>query len=434
MTKIQTIAKTHVGQVRDHNEDTFIVGLNPAQDTWILNQGEQDITTTGAVFVVADGMGGENAGEIAAEIAVQSIKAYIQSELKKEDQTNISKILESSLIFAHNQIKNACRENADYIGMGTTASVCFIKNDKLFVSWIGDSRVYRYSKHGRVHALPYHYKNLEILSEDHSKVWQMMVHGEITLEGARIHEQSNIITQSLGDLFRTPQPESREYPLFQDDYILICSDGLNGMLSDETIEKIISSENDSPDKIAENMIVEANLAGGHDNITIILVKIIEGVPFNENLTQKSKSENTIKTIAVNNSKRRKLIRYFLEFLVAMLLVISFIHRDKILSAVKPFFKNNPELKKDTLPTSPEIPEDSKTDPDNTKSETQNPVIIYNNDTIKKSANQEKNDVKKMVPSVNKPAETNKDTTLMKKNTDQPAIKNQESKTDTIKNN
>lgn len=434
MTKIQTIAKTHVGQVRDHNEDTFIVGLNPAQDTWILNPGEQDITTSGAVFVVADGMGGENAGEIAAEIAVQSIKAYIQSELKKEDQTDISKILESSLIFAHNQIKNACRENADYIGMGTTASVCFIKNDKLFVSWIGDSRVYRYSKHGRVHALPYHYKNLEILSEDHSKVWQMMVHGEITLEGARIHEQSNIITQSLGDLFRTPQPESREYPLFQDDYILICSDGLNGMLSDETIEKIISSENDSPDKIAENMIVEANLAGGHDNITIILVKIIEGVPFNENLTQKSKSENTIKTIAVNNSKRRKLIRYFLEFLVALLLVLSFIHRDKILSAVKPFFKNNSELKKDTLPASPEIPEDSKTDADDTKPEPQNPVIIYKNDTINKSANQEKNDVKKVVPSGNKPAETTKDTTLMKKNTDQPAIKNQESKTDTIKNN
>ena len=74
--------------------------------------------------------------------------------------------------------------------------------------------------------------------------------------------------------------------------------------------------------------------------------------------------------------------------------MSFIHRDKILSVVKPFFKNNSELKKDTLPASPEIPEDSETDADDTKPEPQNPVIIYNNDTIKKSANQEKNDVKK----------------------------------------
>ncbi|MBK9043447.1 MAG: serine/threonine-protein phosphatase [Saprospiraceae bacterium] len=369
MTKIQANAKTHVGQVRDHNEDTFIVGLNPVLDSWVLSSDDQDISESGAVFVVADGMGGENAGEIAAEIAVQSIKAYIQSELKKEGETNIVRLLESSLIFAHNQIKDACRVNAEYIGMGTTASVCFIKNDKLFVSWIGDSRVYRYSRHGRVHALPYHFNNLEILSEDHSKVWQMMVHGEISLEEARTHEQSNIITQSLGDLFRTPRPESREYPLFQDDFILICSDGLNGMLSDESIEKIISSENDSPEKIAENMVIEANIAGGHDNITLILIKIIEGIPFNESQTLKKKGENTIKTIAVNNPKKRKSVRFLLGFLFALFLVFTFIQREKILSWIKAGIKNNPVIKQDSIPTNTETPEVLKPEVDEVDVET-----------------------------------------------------------------
>jgi serine/threonine protein phosphatase PrpC len=245
MTKIQTVAKTHVGQVRDHNEDSFIVGLDPVSDGWMLSSDEFEIGDQGSVLIVADGMGGENAGEIAAEIAVQSIKAYIQAEVKKEVPQAPNKIMESAIIYAHNCIKDACRDNADYIGMGTTVTVCMLQKDKIYVSWIGDTRVYRYSKHGRVHALPYHFNNLEILSEDHSKVWQMMVQGQLSLEDARTHEQSNIITQSLGDLFRTPQPESREYPLFKDDHILICSDGLNGMLSDENMERIFTSDYES---------------------------------------------------------------------------------------------------------------------------------------------------------------------------------------------
>jgi protein phosphatase len=326
MAKIQTVAKTHVGQVRDHNEDTFIVGLDPVSDSWLLSFVEQDVHDKGAVFVVADGMGGENAGEIASEIAVQSIRAFIQSELKKEVSQPINKILESSLIYAHNCIKDACRDNADYIGMGTTATVCMIQNDRLYVSWIGDTRVYRYSKHGRVHALPFHYNNLDILSEDHSKVWQMMRQGQISLEEARTHQESNIITQSLGDLFRTPQPESREYPIFQDDHILICSDGLNGMLSDASIERIFTSEVDTLDKMAEQMITEANLAGGHDNITLILTKVTEGMPYSDEIVKKGIGEKTMMTEAL--PKKRNNLIFYLFLVAAITGVIYWAYKNK----------------------------------------------------------------------------------------------------------
>jgi serine/threonine protein phosphatase PrpC len=343
MTKIQTVAKTHVGQVRDHNEDSFIVGLNPVSDGWMVSTDEFEIGDKGSVLIVADGMGGENAGEIAAEIAVQSIKAYIQAEVKKEVPQAPNKILESAIIYAHNCIKDACRDNAEYIGMGTTVTVCMLQKDKIFVSWIGDTRVYRYSKHGRVHALPYHFNNLEILSEDHSKVWQMMVQGQLSLEGARTHEQSNIITQSLGDLFHTPQPESREYPLFKDDHILICSDGLNGMLSDENIERIFTSEYESLDKIAEQMITEANLAGGHDNITLILTKVTEGILYSEDIAKKGSGEKTMMTEALPKKKNKVLTDFIIATTLATVLFLGYHYRNQWL----PLFKKPNTKPQDT---------------------------------------------------------------------------------------
>lgn len=334
MTKIQTVAKTHVGQVRDHNEDTFIVGLDPISDGWVLSSGEFEIGEKGSVLIVADGMGGENAGEIAAEIAVQSIRAFIQAELKKEAIEAPIKILESAIIYAHNCIKDACRDNAEYIGMGTTVTVCMLQKDKIYVSWIGDTRVYRYSKHGRVHALPYHFNNLEILSEDHSKVWQMMVQGQLSLEDARTHEQSNIITQSLGDLFRTPQPESREYPLFKDDNILICSDGLNGMLSDKNIERIFTSDYESLDKIAEQLITEANLAGGHDNITLILTKVTDGIPYSEDIVKRGSGEKTMMTEALRKKSNRLIYDIIIAAVLATIVFFAYNTKDRWLTKFK----------------------------------------------------------------------------------------------------
>ena len=363
MTKIQTVAKTHVGRVRDHNEDTFIVGLEPEKFEWVLRSGEAELGEGGAVFVVADGMGGENAGEIASEIAVQSIRAFIHTEAKKGVISNVSMVLESSLIFAHNKIREACKDNSEYAGMGTTATVCMIRDQRIYISWIGDTRVYRFSPHGRIHSLQYHYKNLDILNEDHSKVWQMVKGGHLSLEEARTHQESNIITQSLGDLFRAPYPDSRVYPMFKDDYILICSDGLNGMLSDETLEGFFSSSGEQTlDELADKLINEANKAGGHDNITLILVKVLEGETYNNELINSKQHDKSFKTDFTPAPSRTRMVVLLTGLLLVM--ILSYMYRNKLISyidkSVVPLF----QTKRDTMIQNDSIPER----PDSTKHE------------------------------------------------------------------
>ena len=389
MTKIQTVAKTHLGKVRDHNEDTFIVGLDPTSDAWVLKFDEFEIGAKGSVFIVADGMGGENAGEIASEIAVQSIKAFIHAELQKEENPPILKILESSLIYAHNCIKDACRDNPDYIGMGTTATVCMIKDNKLLISWVGDSRVYRYSKNGRVHQLPYHFKNLEILSEDHSKVWLMMKQGQIDLEQARTHDQSNIITQSLGDLFRTPQPDSREYPLFRDDHILICSDGLNGMLSDKIIEKMFSSHSSTLDNLADQLISEANIAGGHDNITLILSKVTDGMPYDEEMVSKGSGDKTVFTVATRKGKTWVVKLLVFIIAIGLISIVKFKSKNIWVPILNHYDNNEPTkidsseqntnsgitLKEDTTIHSIQTTKPNPIKPNPSPNEKEDPIII-----------------------------------------------------------
>ena len=197
----------------------------------------------------------------------------------------------------------------------------------------------------------------------------MMVQGQLTLEDARTHEQSNIITQSLGDLFRTPQPESREYPLFKDDHILICSDGLNGMLSDENMEQIFASDYESLDKIAEQMITEANLAGGHDNITLILTKVTEGMPYSEDIVKKGSGEKTMMTEAVPKKKNKILMDFIIAAVLASLIFLGYHYRNQWL----PLFKKsntktqeNTTLKIDTpkITTNVETPKPPVTDTSN----------------------------------------------------------------------
>ena len=281
MTKLTIAleAKTDVGVVRKGNEDNFILSRSVKDKDWLMPASSFTVDEVGLPFVVADGMGGAEAGEIASELAVQTIKETLYTLLKKNtNDVEIIQILNEALINAHKAIVSYGSNNAESYGLGTTATICFVKNNKLFISWVGDSRVYRYSKHGRVTNHNYYVKDLEILTDDHSLVWQKVLAGKLTPEQARIAPDSNIITQSLGDMYRNPTPEHRVYTISKDDLIISCSDGLNAMLSDIQIFELIKDQPDI-EKLIDNLIDGAKFEGGKDNITVILAKVIDGPAF-----------------------------------------------------------------------------------------------------------------------------------------------------------
>lgn len=358
MTKLSISARTHTGCIREHNEDSFIATGNAADENWVMPAESFELGDRCVVMVVADGMGGENAGEIASEIAVQSIKSFLQSKIADiKEPEEISGLLNAALLFANNKIRQTCIDRPEYIGMGTTGIVLAIYHDKLFCSWVGDSRLYRFSPHGRVTTHPYFVGQLELLSEDHSKVWGMVVQNEISLEEARVHPESNVITQSLGDIFRTPLPDSKVFPIFKDDILILCSDGLNAMLSDENIESIIKEYSNEPDILIEKLITETNNAGGHDNTTIIMCKIIEGVEYNKEIIKQHEGTSTER---ISTGKRKKISIPLLAGIITFLIFITalglYLKKDLLASLLSPQKEENTEIPADS--TKSELVKDS----------------------------------------------------------------------------
>lgn len=226
----------------------------------------------GILLAVADGMGGTNAGEVAAEIAIQTVReSYYNLVPNLSSSLALEKALIRIIFQAHQSIKEALNE--ENAGMGTTLVLALLSGTKVHVAWCGDSRVYRYSREtiNRVHK--FDLPHLQLLTHDHSIVWQMVKEGKLDPNEARTHEYSNIITQSLGDPKNEPKPESATYSIATGDKILLCSDGLNSMLPDEFIEELLGHK-DSLDVIGNSLIEAANAEGGQDNISIILTEII----------------------------------------------------------------------------------------------------------------------------------------------------------------
>lgn len=261
--KLHLVAKTDVGRVREHNEDNFIV-TDFISDQWLVPRGEYHNSPKGTVMVIADGMGGLNAGEVASRIAVDSIMEYYNQPGEPGGAKPLEG-LEGAILSAHRQILSYGKANPETEGMGTTVVLAHIKDNTIYVSWSGDSRGYLY-RNG----------HLSQLTRDHSYVQTLLDEGKITNEQAFYHPNSNIITQSLGDQVRPPEPGSTSEKLYKDDVILLCSDGLNAMLPDEAMEEIIrENENDLP-ACLDKLIAAANEAGGNDNITVIMTKVTEG--------------------------------------------------------------------------------------------------------------------------------------------------------------
>jgi protein phosphatase len=266
--KITVYGETNVGRQRDHNEDAFLI-LCDLDHTWQeVNDLQVDLSASKGLFlVVADGMGGANAGEVASSIAVKKVEENIKSRsLSLIDEYQVQKYLTSIVFDAHNSIVRKARKNDDMKGMGTTMVLGYVVNNTLYLVWAGDSRVYIYNASRHTKLVPF--------SDDHSLVWNRVKNGEITAEEARLRDDSNLILNALGDSFQKPVPEFKKTKLEAGDRIILCSDGLNSMLSDSGIQQIIDY-NSNTKETCQTLISAACNAGGKDNITVLVADVLE---------------------------------------------------------------------------------------------------------------------------------------------------------------
>ena len=226
-------SRTDIGCLRDHNEDSLVV--------------------TPPLFAVADGMGGHAAGEVASEIAVR-----VLSELAPEhpDVEALGRAIEE----ATRAVIQAAREGRGRQGMGTTMTAAMLEGERLVIAQVGDSRAYLL-----------HQGKLQQLTRDHSLMADMIEAGQLTPEEARTHPQRSVITRALGSDAHL-HPDIYEINVETGDRLLICSDGLSGMIFDDQIENTLRRVQD-PQRCASQLVNEAIAAGGHDNVTVIVADV-----------------------------------------------------------------------------------------------------------------------------------------------------------------
>jgi PPM family protein phosphatase len=253
--KISYQAVTDVGRKRKGNEDSLFV--NPEQK----------------LYVVADGMGGHAAGEVASRVAVESINEFVCLTSGDEDITwpfgldqSISfdgNRLKSAIQYANRKVLEATRERKEYTGMATTVVAVLVDGEHANLAHVGDSRIYLV-RGGAIRQL----------TTDHSWVNEQIESGAISADQARSHPLRNVVTRALGgkpELAVDLQMHKTE----PQDLLLLCSDGLTTMLADPEIVRVIADCGADIDKAARTLVEQANQKGGEDNITVVLVKFEE---------------------------------------------------------------------------------------------------------------------------------------------------------------
>lgn len=248
--KIHIISHTDKGMVREHNED--YVGSN-------INQG---------LIILADGMGGYNAGEVASEMTVNTVLNEFKHKYdslppssEEEPYSPESVFLRDSIELANQHVFQSSKNNVAHSGMGTTIVSAVFYDNKISIAHLGDSRLYRFRSN-----------ELEQITQDHSLIQELIEKGFYTVEEARNSKQKNIITRALG-IAESVDVELYEDIVLVDDIYLLCSDGLNDMLEPQEIASIIKENTNDTYKAAELLIQGANNMGGNDNVSVILVKV-----------------------------------------------------------------------------------------------------------------------------------------------------------------
>lgn len=227
-----------IGLVRETNEDSYV--CSPPH-----------------LFIVADGMGGHVAGEIASKLAVKTVNSYIQEHVGKD---NLESLLKQAIIQANTSIYQMALSKEDFSGMGTTVTAVYIDGKKLHWGHVGDSRIYLL-RNGEFRQI----------TNDHSLVWELVQSGSITREDAQNHPKRNILTRAVGTSCLI-NVDTGTLSWEAGDVVLMCTDGLTNMVSEEEICKLMQRKDCDPSSIVEQLVMQAKNAGGFDNITTILLK------------------------------------------------------------------------------------------------------------------------------------------------------------------
>jgi protein phosphatase len=249
---VHAFGLTDPGKVRSSNEDHFLVAdLSRIQQTSHPQQGQ--------VLLVADGMGGANAGEVASALSVAEFLRHI-ANLKTTDEQGVLRDLREAVQEADARIIEEAKEHRELKGMGTTLTIAFISGQRLFILHAGDSRCYLWRA-----------GQFKQLTEDHTLVAELVSHGTISSEEARESPYRHMVTNVLGGDKPGVRVDVLRVALQTGDRLLLCSDGLTDMLEDKKIAAILAEEAE-PEKACRRLVEEANTAGGKDNITAVVAR------------------------------------------------------------------------------------------------------------------------------------------------------------------
>lgn len=255
--KFAFVALTDVGRVREHNEDD--VGSRPDIGLWVL----------------ADGMGGYNAGEIASGIAVKTVIDMVEAACKTEKRSEIETgtgymrqtiALRDAIHRANKIIHQTAQSQPQCEGMGTTLVACLFFDDRVSIAHVGDSRLYRMRDN-----------RFEQVTADHSLLQELVDRGFYSPEEAQRSTNRNYVTRALG-VEPNVQVEVQEMEVSREDYFLMCSDGLPDMVEDEDIHLTINTFHSDVSTIGDQLIKLTNDNGGRDNVSVILVRVVDSFP------------------------------------------------------------------------------------------------------------------------------------------------------------
>lgn len=248
---LEFAAKTDTGQVRAHNEDAI------------------EVSEEHGIAIVADGMGGYNAGEVASRIAATVLKESLEEQLKHPQflrsagSRRIHKLMVESIIHANASIIEAARAEPQFSGMGTTLVAALFHRDKVTVAHVGDSRAYCLRK-----------GELLQLTRDHSLLQEQLDAGLISIEEAQFSQIRNLVTRAMG-VDADVQVEIHDHPTEPGDIYVLCSDGLSDMLLEHEIGSMLMDYEGSLQNACDTLVKKANDNGGRDNISVVLVKVRE---------------------------------------------------------------------------------------------------------------------------------------------------------------